>query len=387
MIGRRMASTHQDKELIEKDRPNGLAPKKMSVVRKVLKALRSVKLAISLLAIIGVVLIVATLLKNQAQARRYIYHSWWFISLLGLFCLNLLLCTAGRWSFAVRRLGTSVTHAGVLVMVAGVLLGAVWGERGLMQLYIGEQGNTCYVTENEKMTLPFVVHLEDFKVERYGGRHVQQKLVVKLAGLGLVRSFPVEVGRTFRVAGTPYSVTTVRYEPDFVILDKGVYGSRSDLPRNPAIQVRVDTGPENRTEWVFAKFPGLRQDPDSEVRLFYQRIERIRAFKSKVQLLEGERVVASKTIEVNKPLKFKGYSIFQSGYDEQREMYSVLEIARDPGVPFVYAGFMIISAGVVFNFYFRPLLKGTTDYRKLGAPPRRSNPHGKLDVEAGQASC
>lgn len=358
--------------------------------RKVLKALSSVKLAVSLLAVIGAVLIVATVMKDQRQAGRYIYHSWWFISLLGLFCLNLVLCTAGRWSFKVRKLGTTMTHAGVLVMVIGVVVSSISGERGLMQLYIGHSDNSCYARytwdgawyEREEeakekkaeyesnnlhvelyeeegkyllytmrvVKLPFTVHLQDFWVERY------KVLVVELAERGPVGTFPVRVGRTFRIADTPYSVTVLRYEPDFVVLGEGIYGSRSDAPRNPAIQVRVENGSERSTRWVFAKFPGMHQDPKSSIRLFYKLTGRIKAYKSKVQLFESGRRVASKMIEVNKPLKYKGYCIYQSSYDREREMYSVFEIARDPGIGFVYLGFLIISAGVVFTFYFRPLL-------------------------------
>ncbi len=328
---------------------------KPSAVRRVLKALRSVKLAVSLLVVIAAVLIVATLLKNQAEARRHIYHSWWFISLLGLFCLNLLLCSMGRWSFRVRRLGTTMTHIGVLVMVVGVVTGAIWGERGFMQLYIGDSGQTCYMSDSEKMAIPFVVRLEDFKVERYRDEGIGQRLVVQIVDRGLVRDFPVELGRAFRVAGTPYSVTTLRYEPDFVVLREGAYGSRSSEPRNPAIQVRVDERSSSTPQWVFAKFPGMFQDPNSNVRLFYQRTERIKSFQSKVRLIQRGKEVASQTIEVNKPLKYRGYAIYQSDYDQDREMYSVFEIARDPGIRFVYIGFLIISVGVVFTFYFRPL--------------------------------
>lgn len=251
-----------------------------------------------------------------------------------------------------------MTHVGVVIMVVGVVVGAILGERGYMQLYIGHSGNTFYAGRKERIALPFVVHLEDFRVERYRGRLVQERLIVQVADRGLVSDFPVDVGRKFEVTGTPYSVTTLRYEPDFLVLGPGSYGSRSSEPNNPAIQVQVDGGSDSRTEWVFAKFPGMHRGPDSNVWLFYRRIGtigRIKAFKSDVRLYEGGRVVASKTIEVNKPLKHRGYSIYQSDYDAEEELYSVLGITRDPGVSLVYAGFVLISAGLLFNFYLRPL--------------------------------
>ncbi len=253
----------------------------------VLRVLGSVQLTVTLSFLVAVALMVATLIENQAQAGRNIYHSWWFISLLGLFCLNLLLCTAGRWSFRAKKIGITVAHAGVLVMVVGVVIGAIWGQRGSVQLYIGQADDIWYLENNKKMKLPFVVYLKYFKVQRY----VRERLVVYVVDRNLVRSFPMEVGKSFRVAGTPYSVTTLRYEPDFVVLGKGGFGSRSSEPKNPAVQVRVEDGSDNKTLWVFAKAPGMHQDPDSNVRLLYQRVEeRIKNFKSKVLLL-GEKVV------------------------------------------------------------------------------------------------
>jgi cytochrome c biogenesis protein ResB len=118
----------------------------------------------------------------------------------------------------------------------------------------------------------------------------------------------------------------------------------------------------------------MHRDPDANVRLFYWRVAKIKAFKATVQLFEGRKVVASKTVEVNEPLKYKGYTIYQSSYDKDHEQFSVFEIARDPGVPFVYLGFLIISVGVMFSFYLRPLLmkrarvRGAADQREESEP-------------------
>jgi len=334
---------------------------RLSSARRVLKALRSVKLAVSLLAVIAVVMIVATVIRNQSDARRYIYHSCWFISLLGFFCLNLLLCVAGGWSFKVKKLGTSVTHAGVLVMVVGVVMGAILGQRGYVQLGVGQATRVCYDDKKRAISLPFEVRLEDFRVERYS----VEALIVHLLKEQAVRALPIKVGKEFEIAGTPYGVTILRYEPDFVVLGKGEYGSRSKSPNNPAILVRVARGSQNQREWVFQKFPGMHQNRGSTVRLDYKRLPgKIKDFKSKLRVIQGVKVMASKTIEVNKPLKYQGYAIYQSFYDPVHEAWSGLEIAKDPGVSLVYLGFGLISVGILFTFYIRPVMR-----RKGGVRP------------------
>ncbi len=366
-----------------------------TAARRLVKALSSVKLAVSLLVLIAVGMIVATLLKNQAHARRYIYHSWWFVSLLGLFCLNLIFCTVGRWSLRLRRLGTTVTHVGVLVMVAGAVIDTIWSERGTVQLYIGDSHNACYASERtyesdgavyetleqaktekdkvqssgfqglirghssnyllfyrpaEKIRLPFSVHLRDFWVERY------PVLVVQTVEPPSVQAFRVKIGETFDVEGSSCSITPLRYEPDFVVLGPRRFGSRSQEPKNQALELRVRERSESKSVWVFANFPGMHQDPNSDIRLLYRQSEMRKDYVSKVQLFEGGEVVASKTVEVNKPLRYAGYSIYQSDWDDIAEQYSVLEIAKDPGIPLVYLGFLLITIGVLYGFYLRPLV-------------------------------
>jgi cytochrome c biogenesis factor len=345
--------------------------KKINAGRRILRTLSSVKLAISLLVLIAVVLIVATIIKNQTHAQRYIYHSWWFISILGLFCLNLVLCSAGRWSFKVRKLGTTVTHAGVLVMVAGAVVSTIWGKRGTVPLFIGETTGLCYDDERRPIRLPFEVRLDDFKVERY--TRMQEALVVHLLKEQIGRAFPIAVGQEFGIEGTPCKVTILRYEPDFVVLSKGEYGSRSGSPDNPAIHVRVNDGSQENTQWVFLKFPGMHQDPEANVVLDYRELAvpgRIKDFKSRLRLTQDGEVVASKTIEVNRPLRYAGWTIYQSFYDRDHELWSGLEITNDPGVPFIYLGFILISLGVLFGFYVRPILTRKSGGRANGTPER-----------------
>jgi cytochrome c biogenesis protein ResB len=327
----------------------------LSYSRKLLKTLKSVKLAVSLLAVIAGVMIVATLLRNQMKAQRYVYHSWWFLSLLGLFCLNLVLCTAGRWSLKIRKLGTSITHTGVLVMVAGAIVGGIWGERGTLRMFPGQSSRVCFDDKQKVIKLPFEIHLDDFTVERYSTP--REALIVHLPKKQIARAFPVKVGGQYEVEDV--TVTILRYEPDFIVLSKGKYGSRSTAPRNPAIQVRVISDSQDDTQWLFQKFPGMHQDEEAEVRLDYSQIAaggRIKDFKSKLRLTQNGKVVASKTIEVNKPLRYEGYAIYQSSYDRFHESWSGLEIAKDPGIILVYLGFILISAGILYALYVRPLL-------------------------------
>ena len=62
----------------------------------------------------------------------------------------------------------------------------------------------------------------------------------------------------------------------------------------------------------------------------------------------------SAVIEVNKPLKVDGWKMYQYGYDEEagtESKISVLELVRDPWLPFVYSGiFMMLSGAFLMIF-------------------------------------
>lgn len=61
------------------------------------------------------------------------------------------------------------------------------------------------------------------------------------------------------------------------------------------------------------------------------------------------------TIEVNHPFKYKGWKIYQSGYDPSSGPFhqsSILELIKDPWLPWVYTGVYIMLAGAVFMFLF-----------------------------------
>lgn len=80
----------------------------------------------------------------------------------------------------------------------------------------------------------------------------------------------------------------------------------------------------------------------------------IKDFRSKVVILERDKEILKETIEVNRPLKYKGYSFYQASYDQDNFKWTGLDVVRDPGVPFVWCGFILLNLGVILRFYFLP---------------------------------
>lgn len=80
-----------------------------------------------------------------------------------------------------------------------------------------------------------------------------------------------------------------------------------------------------------------------------------RDFLSDLSILQEGVVVQRETIEVNHPLHYGGYHLYQSAYDPEQHAYSVLKVRRDRGLGLVWAGFFMLFSGMVWQFWVVPL--------------------------------
>ncbi|ODS32647.1 MAG: ResB-like c-type cytochrome synthesis protein [Candidatus Scalindua rubra] len=126
---------------------------------------------------------------------------------------------------------------------------------------------------------------------------------------------------------------------------------------NPAIFVEID-GPRGKVgNWVLSNNPP-KWYPDKNFALLYERAGMaVKDYKSILRVVEDGKTVLTKTIEVNDPLKYKGYVFYQSSYDPEGERYTGLQVTRNPGLIVVYSGFILLCVGVVFIFYVKPFLR------------------------------
>ncbi|MDP3768348.1 MAG: cytochrome c biogenesis protein ResB, partial [Dehalococcoidia bacterium] len=77
-------------------------------------------------------------------------------------------------------------------------------------------------------------------------------------------------------------------------------------------------------------------------------------FESDVELTDaGRGVMLLRTIKMNEPLRYRGYSLYQASFVAGTPEVTVLAVRNDPGTPFVYAGGAIILLGVVGLFASR----------------------------------
>lgn len=161
------------------------------------------------------------------------------------------------------------------------------------------------------------------------------------------------------------------------------FSNRSNEVRAEVLHVTATAGRNNAQAWlalresavlavgehpVVAEYrPAVRELPFSVKLLDFRKIdypgtEMAAAFESDVELNDPERGISfKKKISMNNPLKHRGYSLFQSSYVPGPVETTVLSVRKDPGVPLVYAGFLIVLAGVTTLFTSRARTKSSEE--------------------------
>jgi len=271
-----------------------------------------------------------------------------------------------------------LTHISMLLILAGAVIRGVWGQKGYIELREGDT-KAEFVVENGEIPLPFALHLSRFEIETYAQQNNPgttgedaSKILISWPEKNISAALPIKLNVAQQFGD--FSITVLKYIPDFVIdMTTKDVTSRSSVPRNPAILVAVAGPSYQNHRWLFAKFPDfVMHSPDGEpkglnpLEMVYQASVSmnpraingpIKGFKSTLDFVEGnEAVVQAKTIEVNHPFSFKGYTFYQSGYNPDDPSYTSLQVVKDPGVPVVYAGFSLLIVGLFIVFYLNPWL-------------------------------
>jgi hypothetical protein len=101
----------------------------------------SLKLAVVLLTVLIVAAIVGTIYESTFDAkvaRAYVYGAPWFNLWLVLLAANLTVSALSRWPWRKHHVAFLITHLGIITLLAGSLIGRIWGIEGTITLFKGE---------------------------------------------------------------------------------------------------------------------------------------------------------------------------------------------------------------------------------------------------------
>jgi cytochrome c biogenesis protein len=395
----------------------------------------SVKLAIFLLIFITIASILGTLIPQHRSPAEYIerysnlanvlirleftklYQSWWFITLLFLFAVNILVCTLTRLSPKLKKafqpkmetekkgllslktkisfkknqnleqttsevkeklsskryrvktapsenrtfllarkrviglFGSDIVHLGLIIIIIGGIISGLGGFRTNLNFSEGETlpipqadfmlrldkfvtefhpngsvrdwKSTLTVVENGSDVLSKIIEVNHplsykgfvFYQSGYGWDWENPTLEIwakKNKNPDFLKKFELAVGEKAQLGEENIEITVLNFVPDFIIGENNEIATRSLNPNNPAAYIEGwKAGEKIFSSWIFAKFPDFgRMHSDVETDLSFE---------------------------------FK---------DLKAAQYSGIQMARDPGVNFIWVGCTLLMVGLFMAFFW-----------------------------------
>lgn len=387
----------------------------------------SVKLAIFTLIFLAIASIIGTIIPQQQPKEEYLkkmseaaynfytatgltdaYHTWWFQLLLLTLSINLIICSINRfpytWRMIVRpnfdldegnivnyqlrdkfhhresagslkdsyielvtkhigkpdvtqredggfsffvekgkyaRLGVYVVHLSVIIILAGALIGFVWGVRGGVNIEEGKWANTMYLfgTNGTPHPLGFNVRCDDFDVKFYDSgmpKDFKSDLVIIDNGAEVMKK-TIRVNHPLSYKGytfyqSSYGPTNPTFTIDFK--DKatgtvqsvmvGLESAPVPLPDGSSFQVVNST--DNLQNWGPAVQVSLSRPGQPPITFVL-----VQRYPQLDESRNGAQVFTLRD--------------FQQGY------YTGLQVTKDPGVWVVYLGCIVIVLGFYQCFF------------------------------------
>ena len=282
-----------------------------------------------------------------------VFLSPWFLMLIVLLGVNILSCLVVSVMKEKRTFGFILVHLSLVLLIAGGLVSATLRVKGELTLNEG-QSATSFTAHGKKVPLGFELRLKDFVLEHYANS--SEKLVIAMPGRPKPFEYRFRKHVWTAIPGSDYQFQVERFVPDFRFdMASRTAFSASEEPNNPAVLVRMKGKGEEYTEWVFSNFSDFHMTEARPIGLKYLWAQDVpKAFISHVEILENGKVVKERAIEVNHPLRYKGFAIYQASYDSIEEKWSGLAVVRDPGTAIIFTSIVMIMLGLMQNIYFHP---------------------------------
>ena len=311
----------------------------------------------SLSALLSVVLVMGFV----GPGIERITMSWPFVLLFLYFLFVLGFVTLKRIvSFRWRDVPFMLNHVGLFITLLAAILGNGDLRRLRMTVPLENPEWRASDEKNEMIELPLAIELRSFTIDEYPpklmlidnttGKALPEKqpenlLVEETPLAGNLQGWKVEVTRSLPMAACVMGQDTVNF------VEFHSEGATTAL----YVKARNELTGRQKEGWVSCGsflFPYKALRLDSLTSLVMPEREPQR-FASKVKVYTQEGTITEDTIEVNRPMEIEGWKIYQLSYDESKGGWSdisIFELVRDPWLPVVYTGIVMMMLGAVCLF-------------------------------------
>ena len=251
------------------------------------------------------------------------------------------------------RYGVIILHTGVIFVLLGALIGHVIGFNGFMNILEGTDDDVAVLPSGELIPLGFGVRCDEFDAEYYSGTLRPKSYTSKISILenGVkIKTANIDVNHPLKYKGVVF------YQTNF-----GVYPNKDAKVR---FRIKKNDSDEIKKEVSFGELfvlsgdyvgkitdfaPTLASDKDGNI---YSASDEM---KNPAFLLEvyktDEPVLRGWILKNNQESGFIEEIGVRVIFDELWGLeYTGLYVKKDPGTPAVYAGFVLISFGIIFIY-------------------------------------
>ncbi len=268
-----------------------------------------------------------------------------FVLLLLLLLVNLGLATLKHIAAGLRGGALfALNHAGVFIVLSAGLFGS--GDLQRYDVWVREGHMSWSGTDGRRtVELPFAIQLEKFSIEFFPP---QATLMDSTTGEVLLPKgadpLTLRSGASGELMGVRIEVLESTMEAPWSVEGDPI----------PAARIRA-TAPDGKQEegWLSCGsavmpplFVGLGQVTIA------MPVPQSRKYESRVTLLRPDHGPLETSIQVNRPLRFGAWWLYQKGYNLKSEpgvRLSQIEAVHDPWLPVLYVGFATMSMGALFG--------------------------------------
>lgn len=279
--------------------------------------------------------------------------------------------------FNIKKLGTTILHLGVIVLLLGSFLTMKFSEEGTLVIEEGSESNLILFNNDYVITINDGIVAKNINLHNYSKDIIlQQNFKIKIEkvcsnsdllhrqvflkeceAFGISKFFNLNEKPMF--AETENNKTGIIFSTYFDNVKK-VYYLLEELCNNQTFELGDKTytiSLNKNTKTLPFNLHLMKFEKD-----VYAGTDNAKSYRSKLLIKEPNGIVWNANVEMNKPLRYKGYTFYQTSFIENNfGSITILSVVKNFGNDFFYLSGVIMFLGLVvhlFNFLQkRPFIK------------------------------
>ncbi len=333
----------------------------------IVKWFSSIPCSISAIISFAALILLMGIIKQEGDGQpqwmrllglNHLKNSWPFF-FIGVYLFASLGLVVLRHSFPLTRknFGFLLNHFGLWLTLMAAVLGSGDLQRLKVNIFESKDFSDKGLETGHKIyNLPFALKLLDFKMETYNPKIVLSDTLGGSPKKQKGESLPV-IEKSSEYKLNDYSIKVLDIIPSSARTDSGYVPSNEPMAAAAAlVHIKNLVTGDTLTNWICSgSMVMLPEYILLEKNLgLWLRSPEPKKFESVVVIKTRLGDLDTVTIEVNRPFKIGGWSIYQIGYDEKlgpASKLSIIEAVYDPWIKLVYTGIALMLAGALYLFW------------------------------------